>query len=125
MRKLTLLFLGCIFCNYSNSQDWSTSLNNSGAGLLGTTFNQPINIFTNNIQRARFTTGTALTTPWDAYAPIDPMGDGLRILGSGNLDLFTGLNSTTHIKFGGSGAISGQNSRMEYFAAGTGFYMNT
>lgn len=124
MRKLTLLFLGCIFCNYSNSQDWSTSLNNSGAGLLGTTFNQPINIFTNNIQRARFTTGTALTTPWDAYAPIDPMGDGLRILGSGNLDLFTGLNSTTHIKFGGSGAISGQNSRMEYFAAGTGFYLD-
>ncbi|TXI82366.1 MAG: T9SS type A sorting domain-containing protein [Crocinitomicaceae bacterium] len=127
MKKTKVLLFGILsIACVSHGQEWHYNALNQGVNgnNLGTSDNFPINIYTNSIQRARFTTGTALTSPWDAYAPIDPTGDGLRILGSGNLDLFTGLNSTTHIKFGGSGAISGQNSRMEYFAAGAGFYMD-
>ena len=54
--------------------------------FLGSTNNQPLNIRTNNIPRAQFTTGNALNS-WLGNA-----GDGLRIFdpagGGGNLDLF-------------------------------------
>jgi hypothetical protein len=109
------------------AQDWSTVLNTGVPNnSFGTTSNVPINIYTNNIQRARFTTGSALTSL------VGNSGDGLRIFdpigGLGNLDMFTSFNNggnETHIVFGSSGQISGQNNRFEFLAkAAQGFWFN-
>jgi hypothetical protein len=88
----------------------------------------PINIYTNNTLRARFTTGSALTSL------VGNSGDGLRIFdpigGAGNLDLFTSGpgspgGNETHIVWGGSGQISGQNNRFELLSkASQGFWFD-
>ena len=85
-------------------------------------------IRTNGIQRAIFTTGAPLNS-WNGN-----FGDGLRILGAGgtnaHLDLFTSNNlggSETHARFGFSGQISGQNNRFELISTGAalGNYYST
>jgi hypothetical protein len=96
--------------------------------IFGTRWASDIWIMTNSTNIARFTHNQSLAVPWDAITPPSGSGDGLSILpqvpNSGSLDLFTATAGTTHIKFGGSGAISGQNGRLEHFATGTGFYMD-
>lgn len=100
--------------------------NNGTNNILGTRWDSDIWIMTNSVIRSRFTQGSVLGTAWDYSGPFDPIGDGLSIVGAtGNLDMFTGLNGTTHIRFANSGAISGQNSRFEQFANGGGFYFRT
>jgi len=112
---------------------WYRGGNNAGGiaganNIFGTRWASDIWIMTNSTNIARFTHNQSLAVPWDAIAPPSGSGDGLSILpqapNSGALDLFTATDGTTHIKFGGSGAISGQNGRLEHFATGTGFYMN-
>lgn len=89
-------------------------------------FNQAINIFTNNVHRAQFTTGNALTSIFANN------GDGLRLIdpngGTSHLDLFASNNngaSETHVVWGLSGQISGQASRFEQYAKLEGFFFNT
>ena len=102
------------------AQNWLTAGNNVTPGqYLGSQNNQPLNIRTANIQRAQFTTGNALNS-WLGNA-----GDGLRIFdpagGGGNLDSFTSSNAggnETHVRFGGSGQVSGQNNRLEFISTG-------
>jgi hypothetical protein len=115
----------------NSQQYWSRSGNTNQNGtnnIFGTRWASDIWIMTNSTNIARFTHNQSLAVPWDAYTPLSGNGDGLSILpqapNSGALDLFTAGQGTTHIKFGGSGAISGQNGRLEHFATGTGFYMN-
>ena len=55
------LFTGVFISAHAQWQN--NSLLPAGNTIFGTAFNAPINVFTNSIQRARFTTGTALTTP--------------------------------------------------------------
>lgn len=94
--------------------------------IFGTRWASDIWIMTNSQNRARFTHGSALTSPWDVFAPFDPIGDGLKIIGGGgDLDLFTGNNGTTHVRFATSGSISGQNGRFEQYANFGGFFFNT
>lgn len=126
----TLFFVGLFFQSISQQNLWNTNVLNNGqyGNQFGTSASLPIAIYTGNIQKAFFTVGNSITVPWDFNGVSSGSGDGLKIVpqvpNSGALDLFTAQQGTTHIKFGGSGAISGQNSRMEYFAAGLGFYMN-
>jgi hypothetical protein len=94
---------------FSQSTTVGNTQNFGLTNFIGYTNNFPLNIRTNNIQRARFTTGNALNS-W-----LGNDGDGLRIFdpagGGGNLDLFTSSNTggnETHIRFGGSGQVSGQ-----------------
>ena len=111
------------------AQNWLTAGNNVTPGqYLGSQNNQPLNIRTSNIPRAQFTTGNALNS-WLGNA-----GDGLRIFdpagGGGNLDLFTSSNAggnETHVRFGGSGQVSGQNNRLEFISTGAsmGNYYST
>jgi hypothetical protein len=118
------------FNSISQQNFWNTGVLNDGSigNLFGTQNNQPIAIYTNSIQRAFFTSGNFLTTPYDLIAPNSGSGDGLMIRAQGtsqsNLEMFTALQGTTHIKWGVSGAISGQNGRFEQFANGSGFYFN-
>jgi hypothetical protein len=125
--KLLATFALAITVNYSAFGQWQTNGNNVVVGqFLGSINNQPINIFTNNIQRAQFTTGNALTSI------LANTGDGLRLFdpsgGIAHLDLFAS-NSTgtseTHIVWGQSGQISGQATRFEQYANYDGFFLNT
>jgi hypothetical protein len=115
----------------NSPQYWSRAGNtnqNGNNNIFGTRWASDIWIMTNSTNIARFTHNQSLAVPWDAIAPPSGSGDGLSILpqapNSGALDLFTAGQGTTHIKFGGSGAISGQNGRLEHYATGTGFYMD-
>ena len=125
------ILLGLLVLNVSFvSSQWMTNgLNNGNQGnTFGTSTLHPISIWTGNVQKAFFTVGNSITVPWDFNGVFSGSGDGLKILpqvpNSGALDLFTAGQGTTHIKFGGSGAISGQNGRLEHFATGTGFYLD-
>ncbi|MBL1280972.1 MAG: tail fiber domain-containing protein [Fluviicola sp.] len=127
----TKIIVALLLCsNLSYGQYWLSNgtLNN---GILGNNFGTftptPINIYTQGIFRAQFTTGSALTSL------IGNTGDGLRIINAGgpsnfgNLDMFTsnsaGANET-HIVWGLNGQISGQGLRLEERANYNGFYFN-
>ncbi len=88
---------------------------------LQTTQAGNMNILTNSILRAQFTTGAPLTNGLWA-------GDGLRIfdptLGIGNLDIWTSGSNTTHIAMDGSGNLDGQNSRLELTGHYTGLWLD-
>jgi hypothetical protein len=130
MKRILLSISTIMFVGTSMAQWYNNQLLNGGGNNLGTSssYNAPINIFTNGIFRAQFTTGGALGS-W-----MNNFGDGLRILPppgqSGSLDLFTSNNnggSETHAVFGGSGQISGQNNRFEFISTGAtmGNYYST
>ncbi|WP_294673226.1 tail fiber domain-containing protein [uncultured Fluviicola sp.] len=127
--KCTLALILVINCFRLFSQEWTYNslITGQNGNIFGTSLNFPINIYTNNTLRARFTTGSALNSL------VGNSGDGLRILdpipgGIGHLDMFTSFNSggnETHIVFGSSGQISGQNNRFELLAkAAQGFWFN-
>ncbi len=128
MKKIITSVFLIILGLHALAQDWSTTLNvGIPNNLFGTTANVPINIYTNNIQRARFTTGNSLNSL------VGNTGDGLRIFdpapgGIGHLDLFTSGNvggNETHIVWGSSGQVSGQNNRFEFLAkAANGFWFD-
>ncbi|MBI2259953.1 MAG: hypothetical protein HYU67_13770 [Flavobacteriia bacterium] len=120
MKKVILICSAFCMVNgqnlYSQGNNWTINRNFntiSTSNFLGTTNNQAIRIKTNNVSRALFTTGNALSTI------TGDSGDGLRIVNpvngtAGELDLFTSANSgqnETHIVWGASGQISGQNSK--------------
>lgn len=116
-----------LMCNLVYGQWNTTGLNNGSGASFGTNNNFPINIYTFGTLRARFTTGNALSSL------VGNSGDGLRIIdpmagGAGHLDLFTSnLNggNETHVVWGGSGQVSGQNLRFEFLAkAAQGFWFN-
>lgn len=68
MKKTKLFIFGILLqSSISHGQYWNTNgLNSGGAGNTFGTFNNfPINVFTNNVNMARFTSSLALTTPWD------------------------------------------------------------
>ena len=112
MKNINLTAIGFLLLSNLTFGQWNTNGLNNGAGTsFGTSNNFPINIYTNSTLRARFTTGSALTSLTGNF------GDGLRIVdpfgGSGNLDLFTsgpGSNggNETHARFGANGQMSGQ-----------------
>lgn len=132
MKRILLSISAIMFVGTSMAQWWTyNSLINGGGNVFGTSssYNAPINIFTNGIFRAQFTTGNAL----NSYSGNS--GDGLRIRNTGlfpsggNLDLFTsnapGQNET-HAVFGLNGQVSGQNNRFEVMATNSqGLYLNT
>ena len=119
MKHILLSISAIMFVGTSMAQWPNNSLLPSGNTYFGTQFNAPINIYTNGIFRAQFTTGNAL----NSYSGNS--GDGLRIRNTGlfpsggNLDLFTsnapGQNET-HAVFGLNGQVSGQNNRFEVMA---------
>ena len=129
--KLYILFLIALanFKYYYSQTYWNVSATNNGqiGNKFGTINNFPINIYTNNIQRAQFTTGVAL----GPSPGVGQVGDGLKIYpGNGSntvasLDLYTSGNNTTHVRFDGSGSINGQRNRLEYWANLNGFWFNT
>jgi hypothetical protein len=102
--------------------------NPSDANIFGTRWQSNIYVMTNNRTIAEFTHDDQLTSL------TNNSGDGLRIrnlnvLGSeGNLDMFTSNNfgqNETHIVWGGSGQVSGQNNRFEFLSkAGQGFWFD-
>src|SRR5690554_5057891 len=66
--------------------------------------NQPINIFTNNLLRATFTTNGTFgsgTMQGDGLKIIDPSG------GPGNLELWTSSSTQSHIRWSRNGTIQG------------------
>src|SRR5690554_2814812 len=66
--------------------------------------NQPINIFTNNLMRATFTTNGTFgsgTMQGDGLKIIDPSG------GPGNLELWTSSSTQSHIRWSRNGTIQG------------------
>lgn len=70
--KLLATFALAITVNYSAFGQWQTNGNNVLVGqFLGSINNQPINIFTNNIQRAQFTTGNAVVEKFRLFVPKD------------------------------------------------------
>jgi hypothetical protein len=106
---LAIIFFATLNSVFSQSTTVGNTQNGGQTNFIGYTNNFPLNIRTNNIPRAQFTTGNALNS-WLGNA-----GDGLRIFdpagGGGNLDLFTSSNTggnETHVRFGGSGQVSGQ-----------------
>ena len=80
---------------------------------------QPINIFTNNLNIARFTSGNTMG-----------LGDGLRIFDPTfpniTLDMWAdnGPTNGTHVKFDGSGLIQGATSRFEVIGNFNGLWFN-
>jgi hypothetical protein len=83
---------------------------------------QPINIYTGNTIRARFTAGSTFSSGSTA-------GDGLRFFdptgGVGNLDIWTSSSQQTHIRWDGSGLIQGRNNRFEMCGFLNGLWLNT
>lgn len=121
-----------LFASFNSVFSQSTTAGNTQnfgqTNFIGYTNNFPLNILTNNVPRAQFTTGNALNS-W-----LGNFGDGLRIFdpsgGGGHLDLFTSGNAggnETHARFGGSGQVSGQNNRFEFIStnAALGNYYST
>ena len=93
MKKTKILILGILLkACLSYGQDWHYNALNQGinGNNLGTSDNFSINIYTNNLYIARFTSSLALTTPWDFNGGFSGSGHGLNIqtssLASGNLD---------------------------------------
>jgi hypothetical protein len=84
--------------------------------------NQPIDIYTRDTVRARFTTNKTFSSGGTG-------GDGLRFLdlsgGVGNLDLWTSSSQQTHIRWDGSGLIQGRNNRFEMCGFLNGLWFNT
>ncbi|MCO5259669.1 MAG: hypothetical protein M9916_05950, partial [Crocinitomicaceae bacterium] len=65
MKKIITIVSVIMMTGTAIAQWWPTgTLLNSGGNFLGTSaiYNAPINIFTNGINRAQFTTGNALTS---------------------------------------------------------------
>lgn len=127
MKKINIITIVFLLLSNVTFGQWNTTgLNNGSGASFGTSNNFPINIYTNSIFRAQFTTGGALTSL------VGNSGDGLRIIdplgGPGNLDLFTSGNSggnETHARFGSNGQISGQNNRFEFIGTtGIGTFYN-
>ncbi len=125
LKFIAILFL--LGCDLTYGQWNTTGLNNGSGTSFGTSNNFPINIYTFGIRRAQFTTGNALNSL------NGDSGDGLRIFdpalgGVGHLDLFTSGNNggnETHIVWGSSGQVSGQNNRFEFLAkAAQGFWFD-
>src|SRR5690554_4276934 len=84
--------------------------------------NQPINIFTNNLIRASFTTNGTFgsgTMQGDGLKIIDPSG------GPGNLELWTSSSTQSHIRWSRNGTIQAKSSRFEMIANYNGFWFDT
>jgi hypothetical protein len=103
----------------------------AGGNIFGTTNMFPIQIFTGNFKKAEFTSSFSMGPGLGGSLT----GDGLRIMprtvgcgipstSTGSLDLWTTCSNGTHIKWDGSGQISGQNSRFEQWAQLDGFWFN-
>ncbi len=136
MKRLIIMVFALV-STLSFGQNWTyNALNNGGLGnILGTSSPHPINIFTNNIQRAQFTTGTILGVTTNI--PGVGTGDGLRIINAtstvcggntnalGTLDMWTSCGTGSNIRWGVSGQISGMNNRFENWARLQGFFFNT
>jgi len=123
---LSILLLGTSVS--ANCQFWTLGGNAvTGGQYIGTNNNQNFRITTNGTLRGYFNRNSE---PFSAIA--GNFGYGLRIVdpnaSNGNLDLFTSGNSggnETHIVFGPSGQISGQDIRFEFRSKITeGFYFN-
>ena len=139
--KKTIIILSFIIQSITaTAQDWNTQLNlGIPNNLFGTTSNVPINIYTNGIQRAQFTTGNILGL--STIIPGIGLGDGLRITPRTNgctggptvypsgpnssIDIWTSCSDGTNIRWDGSGQISGTNNRFEIWANSRGFFFNT
>ncbi len=105
MKKIIILTLFSSAINFAHAQWPNNNLLPTGSTFLGTAFNSPINIYTNNNQTAQFSTGYSLGP---GIIPSANMGDGLRIIprtqgcgspslpGTGALDLWTGRFNITN-----------------------------
>ncbi len=132
-RKIQLLAV-CLLLSafHSWGQFWLSngSLNNGNNGNnLGTINNYPINIYTNGIHRAQFSTNYALSG-------LNAPGDGLLIYNqqpassnplAGQIAIFTSPNFTngTEIRMGLSGNLAGRNNRLELWGRYNGLFYNT
>jgi hypothetical protein len=139
MKTKILVLIGCIAFSLNSSAQifWpNNSLISPGSGgssnVLGTSAVSPIKIYTGNFQKAEFTSGYSLGPGLGGTLT----GDGLRITpravgcgipstSGGTLDLWTTCSNGTHIKWDGSGQISGQNNRFEIWGLLNGFWFNT
>jgi len=128
MKKLVMILFASLVSSTILCQDW-TLLGNAvlGGQYIGTNNNQNFRITTNGTLRGYFNRNSE---PFSAIA--GNLGFGLRIVdpngSNGNLDMFTSANlggNETHIVFGPSGQISGQDIRFEFRSKITeGFYFN-
>ena len=127
-----IIFLTIILANnvvLAQDPNWQTTGNNIlGSRWIGTNNPFPFRIYTNGTHKASFTyDGTEY-----ADGSSGP-GNGLRIFNQTNnsnpigvLDLLTSGQNKTHVGFGRNGSITGAGigNRMEYYAAGLGFWFN-
>lgn len=137
MRTKIILLSGCFAFGLNVcAQNWrNNALIVSGSppnlNLFGTANSAPIDIFTNGNNIAQFTTGASLGPGLGGGLT----GDGLKIMprtagcaipssSSGSLDIWATCSNGTHIKWDGSGQISGQNNRFELWAQLNGFWFN-
>ncbi|MCW5908286.1 MAG: hypothetical protein KIS94_10525 [Chitinophagales bacterium] len=110
--------------NNINSTEWFGADNTSTIPLeIRHNANQPINIFTDNTLRARFTSGSFFSSGSTA-------GDGLRFfdpnpVGPGHLDLWVSSSQQTHIRWDGGGLIQSRNNRFEMCGFINGLWFNT
>ncbi len=127
-----LIFLTILLTNnvaLAQDPNWLTTGNNiGGSRWIGTNNTFPFRIYTNGTHKASFT--------YDGTEYADGssgMGNGLRIFNQtdnqnpiGVLDLLTSGQNKTHVGFGRNGSITGAGTgnRMEYYAAGLGFWFN-
>jgi hypothetical protein len=140
--KKTIYYLiaFCILGSTNVTAQWwpyGGLINGTNGHVLGTSTNHPINIFTNNINTARFSTGNSLGA--GSLIPGIGLGDGLRIMprtnncgspsypsgSTSSVDIWTSCSDGTNIRWDGSGQISGTNNRFEIWANYMGLFFNT
>lgn len=129
MRQIFLFqLIICVNSSAFSQITWEKTLNTAAGGPpnLGTSYNAALNIYTNSLHRAYFSTNSGL------YG-LNGTGDGLRIIrnaltappGYGEIDIFTSTSYGTEIRWGISGNIAGRTNRFEIWGQLDGLFYNT
>ncbi len=129
MKKIVLSVWSVFaYCTSAMSQSTTTLNVYLPNSFIGYSTNNPLEIRTNNIPRAYFSTNQSLTG-------INPPGDGLLIKnqqpassgpGAGEIAIFTSPNFTngTEVRMGLSGNLAGRDNRLELWGNYAGLFYN-
>ena len=130
MKKITVLCCFAILATVQCYAQWPYGfLHNGGLGnVFGTGTPHSINIYTNSIQRAYFSTYGELNNPVSAGTNS---GNGLRFLNptpgqgsAGQIDIFCSASNGTNMRFGDMGSLHGGSLRFEVAGRYQGLWLN-